>query len=189
MKLMFFLAASLLLFCFSSIPAFAQQSQGTVTLPTFATSSLGKPTEPPDVQWGESSVVVRINTIALSLPEVKAHQEKPKTGLRALASLTETAIQQHKRFREMGVPMEFEGSGLYFRRDLYGATKGIILRRFFKDRLDVGLYKRRFQPTTTQITGQLWWPGVAEATNKSYVFSGGRQIFVGVRLKLDRIFH
>ena len=132
--------------------------------------------------------LVRIQTTALLLPNPDAGLGKNKTRLADLKGIYDLAADLHLRFRQTARPIEIERGGLYFKQDLYSTTKGVILHSFAKDRIDVGLYKRRYQASSTDITGHMALPGVAEATNRSYVFSGGRQIFVGVRLKLDNIF-
>ncbi len=132
--------------------------------------------------------LVRIQTTALLLPNPDLGLHKDKTRLADLKGVYDLAADLRLRFRQTARPIEIERGGLYFKQDLYSTTKGVILRSFFKDRLDLGLYKRRYQYSSTDITGRGALPGVAEATNRSYVFSGGRQVFVGVRLKLDNIF-
>ena len=201
MKIALLLSASLLLCCALPFPGAAQQIKSrdvtnrlSITSPSEAGEALRRrlrsvPAEPLGEQSREESVV-RMQTFVLGLPDRCAGQGGAKTRWSGLSGLYETALSQRQRFREMARPMEFEGNRLYFRRDLYVTTKGLILHRFWDDRLDIGLYKRRFQPATTLLTGQVGgWCGVGEATNKSYIFSGGRQVFIGVRFKLNHIFH
>ena len=137
---------------------------------------------------GESTAAETVVTIQTFGLAGRDEQPQPRAWVQGISGLYQQAFDQQRRFRETAQPIEFERSGLYFRRDLYSATKGLILHRFLDDRLDLGLYKRRYTPGSTALTGTMGWAGVAESSNKSYVLGGGRQVFVGLRLKLDGIF-
>lgn len=111
-----------------------------------------------------------------------------KATLKGLSSIYVTAYHQRIRFRETGQPMGFERNGVYFRRDLYSITKGLILHRFWDDRVDIGLYKRRYQGASLLSGQSIVGFGMADAINHNRGSRSERQVFVGVRLKLDRIF-
>jgi hypothetical protein len=131
--------------------------------------------------------VLRIETVVLRLPEPGPLQTSP--WLKSLSSVYDTAIFQRQRYRETGQTIEFERGNLYFRQDRYAATKGLILYRAWDDRIDFGMYKRRFQNEASPVRGQAFGFGQADPLIRSYLFSGGRQIFFGVRFNLDKNHH
>jgi hypothetical protein len=51
------------------------------------------------------------------------------------------------------------------------------------------MYKRRFQNEASPVRGQALGFGQADPMSRSYLFSGGRQIFFGVRFNLDKNHH
>jgi hypothetical protein len=194
-----FLSVSLLLCCTWPLPLAAQQIQSrNLTAPSPVTKSvpagevlrrrLLNPLPQPMSEPPREEPLIRLHTFALRLPLPDTSRGQAKTKLSGLDDLYDTAAEQRQRFRETAQPMAFECHGIYFRRDLYSTTKGLILHRFLGDRIDIGLYKRRYQNAALPITGRAMSFNFAEATNKSYVFSDGRQIFVGVRFKLGKIF-
>jgi hypothetical protein len=63
----------------------------------------------------------------------------------------------------------------------------VILESFFDGKLDVGLYERRYSQTATYVTGKPLYDYGAYRQGESYIFSGGRQIFVGVRLDVGKL--
>ncbi len=172
------------------VPDFAQQpatQSPTTTRQSFTAETLRRHLAPPaketPVEPAEG-FVLRIETVVLRLPDPKPLQTSP--WLKSLSSLYDTALFQRQRFRETGQPIEFERGNLYFRQDRYAATKGLILYRLWDDRIDFGLYKRRFQGEASPVRGQALGFGQADPMSRSYLFSGGRQIFFGVRFNLDK---
>ncbi len=139
--------------------------------------------ETPDAPAEEP--VLRIETVALRLPDPNAGLGQPKSWLRNLSSVYDTALFQRQRFRETGQTIEFERGALYFRQDHYAATKGLILYRAWNDRIDFGVYKRRFQGEASPVRGQALWFGLADPLGRNHVFSG-KQFFFGLRFKLDK---
>jgi hypothetical protein len=97
------------------------------------------------------------------------------------------ALVQSRRFHETGQPMVIEQDGVYYQRDLYFHTKGVILGSFFHGALDVGLYNRRYDQVSTIVTGKPLTDFGAYRQGESYVFSGGRQFFVGLRLDVGKL--
>ncbi len=145
---------------------------------------------PPPVEIADELTeepVLRIQTVALRLPDPDAGLDQSRSLIEELSGIYATALFQRQRFRETGQPIEFERGNLYFRQDRYVATKGLILHRWWNDRIDLGLYKRRFHGEASPIRGQAMWFGPTDPSGGSYVFSGGRQIFFGVRFKLDQV--
>ena len=67
--------------------------------------------------------------------------------------------------------------------------RGAVLYHAWQDRIDIGLYKRRLEGANTQVGGSAEQYGWCGPSNKSFVFGGGRQVYVGVRLNLDKIFY
>jgi len=194
-----FLSVSLLLCCAFSSTAFAQQTQSleTTNPPSVMSPApsgealrrrlLNPTVEPFKKRFGEEMPVIRIETYTFA-PRHPDAGHQTWGAFKGLTNLYAVALDQRKRFRETAQPIAIERNGIYFRRDLYSTTKGLILRSFFDDRIDIGLYKRRFQASAAVHTGQPVWCGTDGAGHKSFALSGGRQIFVGVRFKLDRIF-
>jgi len=142
-----------------------------------ATETPGAPSEEP---------ILRIQTVALRLPNPNAGLGQPGLWLTTFSGLYENALFQRQRFRETGHPIQFERGRLYFRQDLSVVTKGIILYRFWNDRLDLGLYKRSFHGEASPARAQALWFGQAGPLNRNYTPNDGRQIFFGVRFNLDK---
>ena len=128
--------------------------------------------------------VLRIETVALRLPDPNAGLDKSGFCLENLSGLYETALFQRQRFRETGQPIEFERRNLYFRQDRYIVTKGLILYRVRNDLIDFGLYQRGFHNEAS--------PGHARGLRsgpQSRDHSPGdeRQYFFGVRFRLGKV--
>ncbi len=169
---------------------FAQQpttQSPTTTRQSFTAETLRRRLPPPasktPVEPSEE-FVLRIETVVLRLPDPKPLQTSP--WLKSLSSVYDTALFQRQRYRETGQPIEFERGNLYFRQDRYAVTKGLVLYRLWDDRVDFGMYKRRFQNEASPVRGQALGFGQADPMIRSYLFSGGRQIFFGVRFNLDK---
>jgi len=172
------------------VPDFAQQPatpSPTITRQSVIAEALRRRLPPPAIETPvepSEEFVLRIETVVLRLPDPKPLQTNP--WLKSLSSIYDTALFQRQRYRETGQPIEFERGGLYFRQDRYAATKGLILYRLWDDRIDFGMYKRRFQNEASPVRGQALGFGQADPMSRSYLFSGGRQIFFGLRFNLDR---
>jgi hypothetical protein len=171
-------------------PNFAQQPETTspaTTRPSFMAEALRRRLAPPaneaPVEPAEE-FVLRIETVALRLPDPKPLQTN--SWLKSLSTVYDTALFQRQRYRETAQPIEFERGGLYFRQDRYAVTKGLILYRLWDDRIDFGMYKRRFQNEASPVRGQALGFGQADPMIRNYLYSGGRQIFFGLRFNLDR---
>ncbi len=103
-------------------------------------------------------------------------------------TLYDKALYQRKRFHEGAVPMEIEAHGFYFRRDLISYTKGVTLHRFWGDRIDLGLFKRRFAQSETYLTGRPVWSLSSDGSRANRLLSGNRQIYLGLGLNLGKLF-
>lgn len=205
-----FLSASLLLCCALPPVAAAQQVGGQAINPPVA-HHFAEQTKPLSVSGTPSTgQALRRHLInSLTGPQPKSFGQEPrayapgfnfgstyhsggqrhvKGTLEGLSDIYLTAFRQRERFRETGQPMGFERKGVYFRRDLYSVTKGLILQRLWDDRVDIGLYKRRFQGGNSAITGQAGCFGLSEALDRGGLLKAGRQVYVGVRFQLDRLF-
>jgi hypothetical protein len=173
-------------------PSFAQQpapQSPTITRPSFTAEALRRRLSAPTLDTPAEPVeepILRIETVVLRLPDPNAGLSQPKPWLRDLASVYDTALFQRQRRRETGQPIEFERGRLYFRQDSYVATKGLILYRFWSDRIDLGLYKRSFHGEASPIRGQMLWFGRGDPTDRGNILSNGRQVFFGLRFNLDK---
>ncbi|MGE0128138.1 MAG: hypothetical protein AB7U82_08660 [Blastocatellales bacterium] len=171
-------------------PIFAQQpatQSPTITRQSFTAEALRRrlsAIEPPAEPLEEP--VLRIETVALRLPDPNRGLGQPKLWLRNLSSVYDTALFQRQRFRETGQPIEFERGRLYFRQDRFVATKGLILYRLWNDRVDLGVYKRSFHGEVSPVRGQALWFGNTDPSGRSRIFSNGRQVFFGLRFSLDK---
>src|SRR5262245_23659636 len=129
-------------------PIFAQQpstQSPTITRQSFATETMRRRLSAPIIPTPDPPLeepVLRIETVALRLPDPRLRQSGP--SLKSLSGIYDTALFQRQRRRETGQPIEFERGSLYFRQDNYVSTKGLILYRFWSDRVDLGLYRRSF---------------------------------------------
>jgi hypothetical protein len=170
-------------------PSLAQepspQSPTTKNL-SFVAEIMRRRLSPPTITLPEEAVeepVLRIETVALRLPDPNAGLKQSKSYLEALSELYETAVFQRQRFFETGQPIEFERGNLFFHQDRYVVTKGFILYRIQNDRIDFGLYQRGFHGDAS--------PDHARATRSDPRHRGNdhgddRQYFFGVRFKLGK---
>lgn len=175
-------------------PTFAQQpaiQSPTITRQSFTAEALRRrlslietPAEPPVNPVEEP--ILRIQTVALRLPNPNAGLNQRRTWLKDLSGVYDTALFQRQRHRETGQPIEFERGRLYFRQDNYVVTKGLVLYRFWNDRVDFGLYRRSFQGEASPVRARALWIGRGDPAGRSNILSNGRQIFFGVRFNLDR---
>jgi len=172
-------------------PIFAQPTtpSPTITRQSFMAEALRRrsPSAPIGTSTPRSEEpILRIETVALRLPNANAGLGQPKPWLKSLSDVYTTALFQRQRSRETGQPIEFERGALYFRRDRFVVTKGLILYRLWNDRIDFGIYKRSFQNEASPLRGQAMWFGQTDPSGRGYLLRGGRQIFFGVRFNLDK---
>jgi len=189
MKLAYAFLSLLIIISATRAPAVAQQpatQSPTSVRQSFMAEALRRRLSSPAIETPApplEELILRIETVALRLPDPNAGLGRSEPWLKSLSGVYETALFQRQRFRETGQPIEFERGRLYFRQDRYVATKGLILYRLWNERIDFGLYKRRFHGEASPSRGQALFFGQAD---RSYLFSGGRQIFFGVRFNLDK---
>src|SRR4029434_18736 len=119
-------------------PSLAQQPSTpspTIMRQSFVPDAMRRRLPQPTIETTEEPVL-RIETVVFMPPDPKAGLGEANPLLKNLSTLYENALFQRQRFRETGQPMEFERGNLYFRQDRHVATKGIILVRFYNDRID-----------------------------------------------------
>ncbi len=173
-------------------PFFAQQpttQSPTITRPSFTAEALRRRLRAPALDTPvepSEEPILRIETVALRLPNPTAGLNQRRPWLKDLSGVYDTALFQRQRRRETGQPIEFERGNLYFRQDRYVATKGLILYRFWSDRVDLGLYKRSFQGDVSPVRAHALWFGRSDPAGRNNILSNGRQIFFGVRFNLDK---
>lgn len=136
----------------------------------------------------EPFVVLQAYATPLEAGVKPVYRLSPQQLWQKAVSFSQLSLAQHQRFLETGQPMMIDQDGVYFWRDLYSYTKGIMLASFFDHKLDVGLYKRRYVSPETYLTGAPLFDYGAERPGEGAFFSGGRQVFVGVRLDLNKLF-
>ena len=129
--------------------------------------------------------LARIETFALR-PPVDPQPGKTGTWLEGISTIYQTAADQRKAFKETAKTMEFERSNLYFRRDIYSITKGVILHSWWGDKVDLGIYKRRLQTSSTQLTGPGTGEGPGQHCHSSFIFKDGKEVYFGLRFNLDK---
>jgi len=127
--------------------------------------------------------ILRIETVALRLPDPNAGLDKSRFCLDGLSGIYETALFQRQRFRETGQPIEFERGNLFFRQDRYVVTKGLILHRIGNDRIDFGLYQRGFHSEASPGRARDLRSGPLRREND---LGDERQYFFGVRFRLGK---
>lgn len=108
----------------------------------------------------------------------------PKTILEKAADLYKDALFQRKRFEETGQAIEMESNRLYYRRDNYSYTKGIILYKFMDGRMDIGVYRKNFAPAGTFLTGKLT-PDFGQGDSNAVLFRNGSRVFFSLRVNLS----
>jgi hypothetical protein len=198
MKRRVYLIAPLVMICTLAWPVGAQQpdrpsQEYKLRLALFRdTGQVPLATEQPEpspIGAGEEPFVV-LQTYATPLEAgVKpVYRLSPKQLWQKATFFSQLSLAQHQRFLATGQPMMIDQDGVYFWRDLYSYTKGIMLASFFDNKVDVGLYKRRYVSPETYLTGAPLFDYGAERPGEGPLFSGGRQIFVGVRLDLNKLF-
>src|SRR5262249_43530615 len=106
----------------------------------------------------------------------------PKGIVDRANEIVQNAYFQRQRFNETGQPIEIDRDHVYYRRDAYSYTKGIILCEFLKGRMDFGLFKKHFSPAHTVLTGQLG-QGFSEPDSSALLFRNGNRIFFSLRVK------
>jgi hypothetical protein len=171
------------------VPALAQEASPqspTIKNQTFITEIMRRRLSPPIIPptfETEEEPILRIETVALRLPDPNAGLDQSGSYLRSLSSLYETALFQRQRFRETGQPIEIESRNAYFRQDRYIVTKGLILYRIRNDRIDFGVYQRSFhnEASPGYARGLTSSPGRREADH-----GDDRQYFFGVRFRLGK---
>jgi hypothetical protein len=97
--------------------------------------------------------------------------------------ITRDAYFQRKRFDETGQPIEIDRNHIYYRRDNYSYTKGIILCEMLKGRIDFGLFRKHFSPASTLISGKMA-PDFGQQDSDQLLFRNGSRIFFSLRVKL-----
>lgn len=170
-------------------PSFAQEPSPqipTTTRQSFLAEVMRQRLAPPTITAPVETLeepVLRIETVALRLPDPNAGLDKSGFCLESLSGLYEKALFQRQRFRETGQPIEFELGNLYFRQDRHVVTKGMILYRIRNDRIDFGLYQRGFHNEASPARARDMRPG---PSNRDYDSGDDRQYFFGVRFKLGK---
>ncbi len=129
--------------------------------------------------------LVKIDTFALRAP-VDPQLGKTESWLEGISTIYQTAADQKRLFIDTAKTMEIEKSGLYFRRDLYSITKGLIVHSWWGERIDLGVYKRRLANSSTHLTGAGFREGPGQKCN-SYVFQDGKEIYLGLRFNLNKL--
>jgi hypothetical protein len=132
------------------------------------------------------SPLVSIETVEVR-PRLFPYTLPPLSGKKSLLKRAEEIVQnayfQRKRFDETGQPIEIDRDHIYYRRDAYSYTKGIILYNFFSKRMDVGVYRSHFSPATTLISGRLQ-PDFGQGSSNALLFRNNGRVFFSVRMKL-----
>ena len=139
--------------------------------------------EPIDI----NSTIVKVEVIGLrGLFSKKLPSPKGLVGnfIDTATDLTKDAYFQRKRFDETGQPIVIDRNHIYYRRDNYSYTKGIILWEMFNGRVDFGLYKKHFAPASTLISGKLT-PDLGQQDSPAFLFRNGNRIFFSLRVKLS----
>ncbi len=108
----------------------------------------------------------------------------PKTFLEQASDLYKEALFQRRRFEETGQAIEMESHRLYYRRDNYSYTKGIILYKFMNGRMDFGIYRKNFAPASTLLTGKLT-PDFNQGDSNTVLFRNGTRVFFSLRVNLS----
>ncbi|MBI4852312.1 MAG: hypothetical protein HY819_10990 [Acidobacteria bacterium] len=141
----------------------------------------------PEVDLDTDSTLVSIEVLGLrggSFFKNPILSKTPKTTLEKAADLYKEAIFQRKRFEETGQAIEMESNRLYYRRDNYSYTKGIILYKFMNGRMDFGVYRKNFAPAGTFLTGKLT-PDFGQGDSNAVLFRNGSRVFFSLRVNLS----
>jgi hypothetical protein len=170
-------------------PSFAQEPSTqipTTMRQSFLAEVLSRRLSPTTITAPVETVeepILRIETVALRLPDPNAGLDESRFCLESLSGLYEKALFQRERFRETGQPIEFELGKLYFRQDRHVVTKGMILYRIRNDRIDFGLYQRGFHNEASPTRARDMRSGPLK---REYDHGDDRQYFFGVRFKLGK---
>ena len=129
--------------------------------------------------------VVKIEIVGLrghffkSLPSPKVS----KTIIDRATEITHNAYYQRRRFEETGQPIEIDQDHIYYRRDAFSYTKGIILCSLMNGRIDFGLFRKHFSPASTLVTGKMT-PYFNQEDSNALIFRNGSRIFFSLRVKI-----
>ena len=189
--------APVLFICGLSAPALAQQTDPPSQGQGGTSSSPSAQREPPVLDPSGSgplemisgpTVVLKTTATPLDAEVKPVYLLSPKQLWQKAVFFSQRSLEQRQRFLETGQPMMIDQDGVYFWRDLHSYTKGVMLASFFNNKVDVGLYERRYTSPDTNVTGRPLFDYGAERPGEGNIFSGGRQVFVGVRVDLGKLF-
>ncbi|KAF0248172.1 MAG: hypothetical protein FD167_2428 [bacterium] len=148
-------------------------------------TSLNTPAEPQEVDTEATLVSIEVLGLrAGSFFKNPIFSKTPKTFLEQAGDLYKEALFQRRRFEETGQAIEMESHRLYYRRDSYSYTKGIILYKFMNGRMDFGIYRKNFAPASTLLTGKLT-PDFNQGDSNAALFRNGSRVFFSLRVNLS----
>lgn len=133
----------------------------------------------------QSAPLVNIEVIGTGISQFKMQipPPPPPSLLEKAAKIQQEALFQRKRFDETLQPIEMESNRLYYRRDAYSYTKGIILFKFMQNKMDFGIYRQNTSPASTTISGSVL-PEYSSPESNGVVFRNGSKLFFGLRMRL-----
>lgn len=170
-------------------PSLAQEPAShspTITRQSFVAEVMRRRLSPPTITEPIETMeepILRITTAVLRLPDPSAGLDNSGSALERLSGLYEAALFQRQRFRETGQPIEFERANLYFRQDRHVVTKGLVLYRIRRDRIDFGLYQRSFHNEASSGHARGLRSNLLSRENDP---GDERQYFFGVRFRLGK---
>jgi hypothetical protein len=180
------IAILLFIIFYYSTTTFAQNlSQMISSQPPTPTDSTPSLKDTPEIDI--DSTLVSIEVLGFrsgSFFKNPTFSKPPKTFLEQAGDLYKEALFQRRRFEETGQAIEMESHRLYYRRDNYSYTKGIILYKFMNGRMDFGIYRKNFAPASTLLTGKLT-PDFNQGDSNAVLFRNGSRVFFSLRVNLS----
>lgn len=185
-KVMARIVILLSIICYYSITASAQNLSQVMASQPSPTTNLNTPLpETPEIDI--DSTLVSIEVLGFrngSFFKNPTFSKIPKTFLEKAGDLYKEGLFQRRRFEETGQAIEMESHRLYYRRDNYSYTKGIILYKFMNGRMDFGIYRKNFAPASTLLTGKLT-PDFNQGDSNAVLFRNGSKVFFSLRVNLS----
>ncbi|MEW6733842.1 MAG: hypothetical protein AB1489_21125 [Acidobacteriota bacterium] len=178
------LATFIFIMLFAASSGLAQNLSQVATVPA--------PTPPPATVPTSTETIVNFE-LPLVTVEVLGVRERffkfspppppPKTFADRAAEITKDAFFQRQRFEETGQAIEIDRDHIYYRRDAYSYTKGIIFYNFFNRRMDIGLYKKYFSPASTPLMGNMS-TDFNQQESSSLLLRNSGKVFFSLRVNL-----
>lgn len=129
--------------------------------------------------------LISIDVVGMRTPLFKYEPppKQKKNLFERAADINRDAIMQRQRFLLTGQAIEIDQDRIYYRRDNFSYTKGIVLLKFMNGKMDLGIFRSNFSPATTLVGGRL---GVdySQGDSNALLFRNGSRVFFALRMRI-----